>query len=88
MCGSTTCCGWQAASQIACIRAAVTGIERVTVYCRNAERLAEFCREHGCEPAETHRDAADADIVLFKSNGITAWDLAAGARVVELARAR
>jgi len=26
--------------------------------------------------------------VLFKSNGIAAWDLAAGARVVELARAR
>jgi ornithine cyclodeaminase/alanine dehydrogenase-like protein (mu-crystallin family) len=177
-------CGWQAATQIACIRAAVPGIEQVTVYCRNADRLAEFCREHGCEPAETHRDAADADIVvtvttskdpvlrgewlregalvcavgandpkrreldnavleraafvccdsreqsklesgdliepvergvldwlevhelqevvagdldgrasdtdivLFKSNGITAWDLAAGARVVELARAR
>jgi ornithine cyclodeaminase/alanine dehydrogenase-like protein (mu-crystallin family) len=177
-------CGRQAATQIACIRTAVPTIERVTVYCRNGERLAEFCREHGCEPAATHRDAADADvvvtvttskdpvlrgewlregalvcavgandprrreldnavleraafvccdsreqsqlesgdliepvergvldwlevhelqevvagglegraddadIVLFKSNGITAWDLAAGARVVELARAR
>jgi len=57
-------CGWQAASQIACIRAALPGIERVTVYCRNAERLAEFCGEHGCEPAETHREAADADIVV------------------------
>src|SRR5262249_29093246 len=32
--------------------------------------------------------ASDADIVIFKSNGIAAWDLAAGARVVELARAR
>jgi ornithine cyclodeaminase/alanine dehydrogenase len=31
--------------------------------------------------------ASDDDIVLFKSNGIAAWDLAAGARVVELARA-
>jgi ornithine cyclodeaminase/alanine dehydrogenase len=177
-------CGWQAASQIACIREAVPTIERVTVYCRNAERLAEFCREHGCEPADGHRGAAEADIVvtattskdpvlrgewlregalvcavgandparreldnavleraafvccdsweqsklesgdliepvqrgvldwlevhelqevvagelegrasdddivLFKSNGIAAWDLAAGARVVELARAR
>jgi ornithine cyclodeaminase/alanine dehydrogenase-like protein (mu-crystallin family) len=30
----------------------------------------------------------DADIVLFKSNGLPAWDLAAAARVVELARAR
>jgi ornithine cyclodeaminase/alanine dehydrogenase-like protein (mu-crystallin family) len=28
------------------------------------------------------------DIVLFKSNGIAAWDLAVGARVVELARER
>jgi ornithine cyclodeaminase/alanine dehydrogenase-like protein (mu-crystallin family) len=176
--------GWQAASQIACIRAAVPTIEQVTAYSRNAERLAEFCRENDCSPAETHRDAADADvvvtvttskdpvlrgewlregalvcavgandpkrreldnavleraafvccdsreqsklesgdliepvergvldwlevhelqevvaghldgraaetdIVLFKSNGIAAWDLAAGARVVELARAR
>jgi alanine dehydrogenase len=30
----------------------------------------------------------DEDIVLFKSNGIPAWDIAAAARVVELARAR
>jgi len=177
-------CGWQAASQIACIRAAVPSIEQVTVYCRNADRLAEFCKKNDFEPAETHRDAADADVVvtattskdpvlrgewlregalvcavgandpkrreldnavleraafvccdsreqsklesgdliepvergvldwlevhelqevvsgelegrandtdvvLFKSNGIAAWDLAVGARVVELARAR
>ncbi len=176
--------GRQAATQIACIRAAVPTIEHVSVYARNAERLAEFCREHGCEPAESHREAADAeivvtvttskdpvlrgewlregalvcavgandprrreldnavleraafvccdsreqsqqesgdliepveqgvldwlevhelqeivtgelrgrespeDIVLFKSNGIAAWDIAAGARVVELARER
>jgi ornithine cyclodeaminase/alanine dehydrogenase-like protein (mu-crystallin family) len=32
--------------------------------------------------------AAESDIVVFKSNGIAAWDLAAGARVVELARER
>ena len=32
--------------------------------------------------------ASDADIVVFKSNGIAAWDLAAGVRAVELARAR
>ena len=30
---------------------------------------------------------APEDIVLFKSNGLAAWDLAVGARVVELARA-
>jgi len=57
-------CGRQGASQIACIRAALPAIDQVTVYCRNPERLAEFCGEHGCEPAETHRDAADADIVV------------------------
>ena len=43
-------CGWQAASQIACIRAAVPAIERVVVYCRNEERLAAFC-------ARARRDA-------------------------------
>ena len=57
-------CGRQAASHIACLRAALPAIERVVVYCRDAGRLAEFCREHGCEPAELHRDAADADIVV------------------------
>jgi len=31
--------------------------------------------------------ARDEDIVVFKSNGLAAWDLAAAARVVELARA-
>ena len=36
-------CGWQAASQIACITAAVPAIERVVVHCRDAERLAAFC---------------------------------------------
>jgi ornithine cyclodeaminase/alanine dehydrogenase-like protein (mu-crystallin family) len=177
-------CGWQAASQVACIRAAVPEIDRVVAYCRNPDRLAAFCDEHGCEPAESHREAGGqdvvvtvttstdpvlrgewleegalvcavgandpawreldnvvleraafvccdsleqsrqesgdliepvergvldwlevhelqevvvgevqgraqpSDIVLFKSNGIAAWDLAAGARVVELARRR
>jgi ornithine cyclodeaminase/alanine dehydrogenase-like protein (mu-crystallin family) len=57
-------CGWQAASQVACIRAAVPGIERVVVHCRNAERLAVFCRDHGCEPAASHREAAEHDVVV------------------------
>jgi ornithine cyclodeaminase len=177
-------CGWQAASQIASIREALPSIERVVVYCRNVQRLDAFCREHDCEPAESHREAAehevvvtvttskdpvlrgdwlqpgtlvcavgandphrreldnavleraafvccdsrddsrresgdliepveqgildwlevhelqevvagevqgrasDDDLIVFKSNGIAAWDLAAGARVVELARER
>ncbi len=57
-------CGWQAASQIACIRAALPRLEQVTVHCRNAERLAEFCRANDAIPAESHREAADADIVV------------------------
>jgi alanine dehydrogenase len=177
-------CGWQAAAQVACIRAAVPSIEQVAVYCRDERRRVAFAREHGCEPAESNREAAEQDVVvtvttskdpvlrgewlsdgalvcavgandasrreldnvvlqraafvccdsreqsmresgdliepvasgvldwlevhelqevvsgevpgrvapddvvLFKSNGIAAWDLAAGARVVELARER
>jgi ornithine cyclodeaminase/alanine dehydrogenase len=36
---------------------------------------------------ETAGRSSDGDVVVFKSNGIAAWDLAAAARVVELARA-
>jgi ornithine cyclodeaminase/alanine dehydrogenase-like protein (mu-crystallin family) len=57
-------CGWQAASQIASIREAVPSIEQVVVYCRNEDRLDAFCREHHCEPAESHREAADNDVVV------------------------
>ncbi len=174
--------GWQAGTQVECIRAAVPTIEKVVAYGRNADKLAAFCKEFNCVPGESHRQAgeqdivvtvttskdpvlrgewlkegalvcavgandasrreldnavleraafvacdsreqsqiesgdliepvergvldwlevhelqevvsgevqgraADTDIVLFKSNGITAWDIAVGARVVELAR--
>jgi ornithine cyclodeaminase/alanine dehydrogenase-like protein (mu-crystallin family) len=57
-------CGWQAASQIDCIRAAVPTIETTVVYCRNEERRAAFAAEHDCEAAETNRDAAEQDIVV------------------------
>jgi ornithine cyclodeaminase/alanine dehydrogenase-like protein (mu-crystallin family) len=57
-------CGWQAESQIACIRAALPGLERVLVHCRSEARLAEFCRANGCEPAESHRDAGEQDVVV------------------------
>ena len=42
---------------------------------------------HEVVAGEVNGRPSDADIVVFKSNGIAAWDLAAGARVVELARA-
>jgi alanine dehydrogenase len=57
-------CGWQAESQAACIRAAVPSIERAIAYCRTRERLEEFCRLAGAEPADSHREAADADVVV------------------------
>ncbi len=57
-------CGWQAESQVACIRAAVPGIERVVAYCRTEQRLREFCERNGAEPGESHRDAAECDVVV------------------------
>jgi alanine dehydrogenase len=57
-------CGWQAASQVAAIREALPAIERTVVYCRDERRLATFCKENGCEPAESHQDAAECDVVV------------------------
>jgi ornithine cyclodeaminase/alanine dehydrogenase len=57
-------CGWQAASQVAAIRAALPELERVVVFCRNEERLDAFCREHGCEPADSNQEAAAHDVVV------------------------
>jgi ornithine cyclodeaminase/alanine dehydrogenase-like protein (mu-crystallin family) len=56
--------GWQAESQVACIREALPGIEEVVAYSRDAERLADFCRRLDCEPAEYNRDAAEQDVVV------------------------
>jgi ornithine cyclodeaminase/alanine dehydrogenase-like protein (mu-crystallin family) len=57
-------CGWQAESQLACIRAALPQLERVVVFCRTEERLRAFCEEHGAEPGEGHRDPAECDVVV------------------------
>jgi ornithine cyclodeaminase/alanine dehydrogenase-like protein (mu-crystallin family) len=57
-------CGWQARSQVACIREAMPSIETVVAYCRNEERLAAFCKEVGAEPGESHRDPAQQDVVV------------------------
>jgi alanine dehydrogenase len=57
-------CGWQARSQVASIREALPGIERVVAYCRTPESLAEFCKESGAEPGESHRDPARCDVVV------------------------
>jgi ornithine cyclodeaminase/alanine dehydrogenase-like protein (mu-crystallin family) len=58
-------CGFQAETQVACIRAAVPGISEVVVYCRTGERLAAFCARVGAEPAETANEAVgEADVVV------------------------
>jgi ornithine cyclodeaminase/alanine dehydrogenase-like protein (mu-crystallin family) len=57
-------CGWQARTQVACIREAVPSIERVVAFCRTEERLEEFCKEVGAEAGESHRDPAEQDVVV------------------------
>jgi alanine dehydrogenase len=57
-------CGRQAESQVACIRAALPGIERVVAYCRTRASLEAFCERNGCEPGESHRDPAECDVVV------------------------
>jgi alanine dehydrogenase len=57
-------CGWQAESQVASIRAALPGIERVVAYCRTPARLEEFCKRAGAEAGESHQDAAEQDVVV------------------------
>jgi alanine dehydrogenase len=61
-------CGWQAESQVAAIRAALPDLERVVAYCRTEERLRVFSEEHGAEPGESHRDAAECDVVVTATN--------------------
>jgi ornithine cyclodeaminase/alanine dehydrogenase-like protein (mu-crystallin family) len=57
-------CGDQAETQVSCIRAALPGIDRVVAYCRTDRNLKAFCKRVGAEPGESHRDAADQDIVV------------------------
>ena len=57
-------CGFQAETQVQCIRAAVPTIEQVVAYCRSEERLQAFCERIDAEPAESHQDPAAADVVV------------------------
>jgi ornithine cyclodeaminase/alanine dehydrogenase-like protein (mu-crystallin family) len=57
-------CGWQAESQVACIREALPGIERVVAYCRTEKSLRAYCKKVGAEPGESHRDPAEQDVVV------------------------
>jgi ornithine cyclodeaminase/alanine dehydrogenase len=57
-------CGFQAESQVQCIREAVPTIEHVVAFCRSEERLERFCKQLGAEAGETHRDAGGHDVVV------------------------
>ena len=58
-------CGFQAETQVQCIRAAVPTVEEVVAYCRTQSTLEEFCARVAAESAESHREAVEeADIVV------------------------
>ncbi len=57
-------CGFQAETQVACVRAACPDLERVVAYCRTPERLEAFCKAVGAEAAESHREAGSQDVVV------------------------
>jgi ornithine cyclodeaminase/alanine dehydrogenase-like protein (mu-crystallin family) len=57
-------CGWQAESQLAAIRAAVPTLERALAWCRTPDRLGDFCRRTGAQPAESSQEAAGCDVVV------------------------
>ena len=61
-------CGHQAETQVACIRAALPGLDQVVAYCRTPERLASFCELVGAEAGESHRDAGAQDVVVTMTN--------------------
>ena len=56
--------GWQAESQLAAIRAALPGNERVVVSSRTEERMRTFAEAHDAEVAETPADAGACDVVV------------------------
>jgi ornithine cyclodeaminase/alanine dehydrogenase-like protein (mu-crystallin family) len=57
-------CGSQAELQVRCVRAAVPTIERVVAYCRTPEHLHAFCQSLDAEPADSHSQAAEQDVVV------------------------
>ena len=58
-------CGYQAETQVQCVRAAVPTIDHVVAYCRTGAALEDFCARVGAEAAESHREAAsESDIVI------------------------
>jgi ornithine cyclodeaminase/alanine dehydrogenase-like protein (mu-crystallin family) len=56
--------GWQAESQVLCMRAALPELERVVAFSRNEEALAHFCERFEAEAGEYNKDAAEMDVVV------------------------
>jgi ornithine cyclodeaminase/alanine dehydrogenase-like protein (mu-crystallin family) len=56
--------GWQAETQVQCMRAALPELERIVAYSRNEEALAAFCTRFGAEAGEYLKDAAEMDVVV------------------------
>jgi len=57
-------CGRQAAAHVTALREALPSLDRVVVSCPNAGRLAAFCRERDCEPADEPSAAGGCDVVV------------------------
>jgi ornithine cyclodeaminase/alanine dehydrogenase len=57
-------CGRQAATHVAALRDALPSLERVVVYCRDAERRAAFCAANACEESDDPREPSGCDIVV------------------------
>ena len=56
--------GWQAESQLECMRVVLPNLERIVAYSRDEKPLAAFCKRFGVEPGEYNRDAAEQDVVV------------------------
>jgi ornithine cyclodeaminase/alanine dehydrogenase len=57
-------CGRQAAAHVVALREALPSLERVVVAAPQQERVAAFCEQHGCEPAQGPAEAGGCDIVV------------------------
>jgi alanine dehydrogenase len=57
-------CGWQAETQLACIRSVLPSLERVVAYCRTEERLADFCDRFDVIAGRSNGDPAACDVVV------------------------
>jgi ornithine cyclodeaminase/alanine dehydrogenase-like protein (mu-crystallin family) len=57
-------CGRQAAAHVTALREVLPSLERTIAYCRDRDRLAAFCAAYDCDPAGSHRDAGECDVVV------------------------